>query len=71
MEWTKLMAGQVFMTDLGAQPPSDADRPDVGRYAVWSPMANSDRHQIVEVGTDLNYLQKKYGVPDDRLCVLM
>ncbi|MFQ9858986.1 MAG: hypothetical protein ACLRWL_03395 [Evtepia gabavorous] len=41
----------------------------VGRYA-WSPIRNASRHQIVEVGCDLQALVEKYQIPDSRVCVL-
>ncbi len=71
-DWTALMAGQVFITDLGAPRQSEvAGKPvTLDRYAVWSPMNTGEGHTVVEVGADLEALMRRYGVPADRVCTL-
>lgn len=69
-EWNELMRNKFFITDLGAEQCANIDgaQVTVGRYAVWSPSKNQPRHAIVEVGSDLDMLKKKYSVPDERIC---
>lgn len=71
-EWNEIMEGKLFITDLGADREVQLEGKDItlGRYAVWAPIQNCDRHQIVEVGRDLAALQQKYQVPDERVCKL-
>lgn len=68
----ELFKGKVFITDLGA--PQLAEKGDekieVGRYAVWSPFQDADGHRIVEVSDNLDMLKEKYGINEDRVCVL-
>ena len=54
-EWDELMRSKFFITDMG-------------RYAVWSPTKDDCRHAIVEVGSDLDALKKKYAVSEERIC---
>lgn len=72
-EWSELMKNSFFITDLGT--PQDAvinnESVTVGRYAVWSPSKDARRHFIVEVGSDLEELKKKYSVSDERICRLV
>lgn len=69
-EWTRLMGGKAFITDLGADRTVTVEnvKQIMGRYAVWSPMKNSDGHTIVEIGSDLAALTSHYGIPSDRVC---
>ncbi len=71
-DWTELMAGRVFITDLGAPRESQVEGKPVTleRYAVWSPMQSGEGHTVVEVGADLEELMKRYGVCADRVCTL-
>lgn len=71
-EWNELMEGKLFITDLGADREVQLEGKGVtlGRYAVWAPIRNCDRHQIVEVSGSLSHLQQAYRVPDERVCKL-
>ncbi|MFR0913097.1 MAG: hypothetical protein ACLSF6_10345 [Evtepia gabavorous] len=71
-QWEAMMGGKTFITDLGEERHAEINGVDtvVGRYAVWSPIRNASRHQIVEVGCDLQALVEKYQIPDSRVCVL-
>ncbi len=71
-EWEKLMEDKAFITDLGEtqSPLTESTEMVVGRYAVWSPLTNSKNHQVIEVGENLEYLRKKYHIPEDRVCRL-
>ncbi|MFR2156836.1 MAG: hypothetical protein ACLS43_06795 [Evtepia gabavorous] len=53
-QWEAMMGGKTFITDLGEERHAEINGVDtvVGRYAVWSPIRNASRHQIVEVGCD-------------------
>lgn len=70
-EWEQLTRGRPFITNLGYQPNYVQKVPDgppmlMGRFAVFLPLPEDQaRHQIVEVGHDLAYLQQKYEVTDD------
>lgn len=69
-EWNELMQNKFFITDLGTEQNTliRGVQVTIGRYAVWSPSKNSCRHAIVEVGSDLDVLKKKYSVSDERIC---
>ena len=71
--WNDLMKGKAFITDLGVSKTStiNGEEVDVGRYAVWSPVTNSEGHQVVEVGADLEELMNKYKIPEERVCRLV
>lgn len=71
-DWTELMKNKIFITDLGENQMSVIGEKEVtvGRYAVWSPSKNSRNHLIIEVSENLEELQKKYSVPDNRVCRL-
>ena len=51
-QWEAMMGGKTFITDLGEERHAEINGVDtvVGRYAVWFPIRNASRHQIVEVG---------------------
>ena len=68
----ELFKGKAFITDLGASQITEnkGERLEVGRYAVWSPFQDADGHQIIEVSDNLNMLKEKYGINEDRVCVL-
>lgn len=72
VDWSELMKGNAFITDLGSsQAAVMEDRTvTVGRYAVWSPLRGSRNHQIIEVGEDLEALKAKYNIPEERVCRL-
>ena len=72
-EWSELMQNKFFITDLGAEQNAvvGGEQVTIGRYAVWSPSKNAQQHTIVEVGSDLDILQKKYSVSVDRVCKLV
>lgn len=69
-EWNELMQNKFFITDLGTEQNTliRGVQVTIGRYAVWSPSKNACRHAIVEVGSDLDVLKKKYSVSDERIC---
>ncbi len=71
-DWTELMAGRTFITDLGAPQESQVEGKAVTleRYAAWSPMQSGEGHTVVEVGGDLAALMERYGVSADRVCTL-
>lgn len=73
LEWSELMKGKAFITDLGNNQTSVIDEKEtvVGRYAVWSPVTNSTGHQVVEVSDNLETLMSKYKITDDRICYLV
>lgn len=68
----ELFEGKIFITDLGASQLAENgdEKIEVGRYAVWSPFKDADGHQIVEVSDNLDILKEKYGINEDRVCVL-
>lgn len=68
----ELFKGKIFITDLGASQLAENgnEKIEVGRYAVWSPLKDADGHRIVEVSDNLDMLKEKYGVNEDRVCVL-
>lgn len=72
-EWCELMQNKFFITDLGAEQNAliSGEQVTIGRYAVWSPSKNAQQHAIVEVGSDLDALRKKYSVSGDRVCRLV
>ena len=65
-----MMQNKFFITDLGAEQNTviSGVQVTIGRYAVWSPSKNARQHAIVEVGSDLDVLKKKYSVSDERIC---
>ncbi len=68
----RIFQGETFITDLGGAVKAEVDGEprSVGRYAVFAPCTDGEHHQPVEVGRSLKALQKKYQVPDDRVCRL-
>lgn len=72
MDWNRYMHTKFFITDLGTISEEQTEGiMKTGRYAVWAPIANSDRHQIVEVSDDLEILVGKYHITGDRICTLV
>lgn len=71
-DWSELMKDKAFITDLGESQTTVVEEKEmiVGRYAVWSPLRGSQNHQVIEVGEDLAFLKKKYGIPEERVCHL-
>lgn len=69
-KWNELMQNKFFITDLGAEQNAviSGEQVTIGRYAVWSPSKDACKHIIVEVGSNLNMLKKKYSVSDERIC---
>ncbi|MDE6261497.1 MAG: hypothetical protein K2M42_11705 [Oscillospiraceae bacterium] len=69
-QWQDHFGGKCFITDLGSSQTVELDgrTTELDRYAVWAPAGEG--HQIVEVGAQLDVLQKKYGVPIERVCAL-
>ena len=63
--WKKLVGNRAFISDLGKSHEAEigGTKTIVGRYAVWAPVEGSERHQVIEVGDDLDALQQKYGIP--------
>lgn len=66
----QIFRGETFITDLGpaAKREGEESTRGMGRYAVFAPCGDGEHHQPVEVGRSLKGLQKKYGVPDERVC---
>lgn len=73
LEWSELMQNKFFITDLGTEQSAlvNDEQVKIERYAVWSPSKNARQHTIVEVGSSLHALQKKYSVSEDRVCRLV
>lgn len=72
IKWEELMENRAFITDLGKSQNAVVQEQEmtIGRYAVWSPLTNSKNHQVIEVGENLEYLRKKYHIPEERVCHL-
>lgn len=68
--WQDQFGGKHFITDLGSSQivELEGNATELARYAVWAPAGEG--HQIVEVGAELEALQRKYGVPIERVCAL-
>jgi hypothetical protein len=71
-EWAEITANKPFIMDLGFQPGtvqrSTSEEPlPLGQFAAFLPIPNQARHQIVEVSQDVEYLKRKYGVPEDHV----
>lgn len=67
-EWKKLTSRKYFISDLIENKQifnEKGQKVILGRYAVWAPSLNGERHQIVEVSSDLEFLKKKYNIPND------
>lgn len=71
-DWSELNQGKCFITDLGSEQTKEVDGEMVtlGRYAIWSPIANTKNHCIVEISSDCAKLQKKYNVSDTMIYYL-
>lgn len=73
MKWEELFKNKTFITDLRENQrveDGEGSVSVVGRYAVWSPMKNSNNHCVIEVGDNLDFLKNKYNISDDRICIL-
>lgn len=57
-EWEKHTKGRMFISDLGQSMAAPGLK--MSRYAVWKPNEEGEKHQIVEVSADINYLKRKY-----------
>ena len=70
-DWESLTSNKLFLTDLGQDQSVEVEGQQVvlGRYAVWAPIPNSDRLQVVEVGSDLEALAAKYDLDAAELMV--
>lgn len=68
-QWDILIRHKPYITDLGKNCTMKLHmiHAIVGRYIVWQPIPNSDRHFIAEEGNDLEELMKKYNVPQERI----
>jgi len=71
-EWEKLTKDKVFISDLGEsqQVEINGEPTMLGRYAVWAPVPQSSRHQVVEVGDDIDALMQKYHVSEELVLTL-
>lgn len=71
-DWIRINKSKCFITDLGAEQTREVDGKTVivGRYAVWSPIANAENHRIVEVGSDREKLKQKYNIKDSMIYCL-
>lgn len=68
----EIFANKLFISDLGEDQKAikDGKEVDLGRYAVWSPIKGSDHFQVIEVGSDLELLMKKYNLTEESVCRL-
>lgn len=68
-EWSRHVRGKIYITDLGKNDMMDLfTGPEaIGRYLVWVPCPDEDRHIIADEGNDLEVLMKKYNVPLHRV----
>ncbi|MDY3617641.1 hypothetical protein [Agathobaculum sp.] len=71
-KWEDLFAGKLFITDIGESLHTvvNGKEVDLGRYAVFSPNKGHPGHQAIEVGSDVKLLAQKYGITEERICVL-
>lgn len=62
-DWEEYTKGKTFITDIAVKKGS----PDVpiASFAVWKPHQELNKHQIVEVSKDLNYLKDKFNVKNE------
>jgi hypothetical protein len=60
--------GKLFITDFKSE--NSSNKSETKRYAVWSPNENGERHEIIELGNDLNELQKKYEIDDEHILII-
>ena len=69
-EWSEMFSGKGFITDLGKNLKTTINGEEViiGRFAVWIPAENGTRHQVVEVGSDVDLLMEKYSVSSEDVC---
>lgn len=70
MEGMTLREDECFISDLGGSTDVETENGAVtlGRYAVIK--KHMEQLQVLEVGSDLEYLMKKYGVAPDYLGVV-
>lgn len=72
MKLEELFSGKLFISDLGETQTVTTDEQEmvVGQYAVWAPISGTQRHQIVEVGENLEDLMNKYKISMESVCIL-
>ncbi len=72
MKLEELFSGKLFISDLGEPQTVTTDEQEiiVGQYAVWAPIKGTERHQIVEVGENLEDLMNKYKITMESVCTL-
>lgn len=61
-DWEQYTKGKIFISDLSAA--HTLPGLSIASFAVWQPTKELDKHQIVEVSNDLNYLKDKYHVEE-------
>lgn len=68
-KWEKLIKNKAYITDLGKNCTMEFHTVHavIGRYIVWMPKPNSDRHFIAEEGNDLEELMRKHDIPLQRV----
>ena len=68
-QWEKLVKNKAYITDLGKNCIMEFHTVHavVGRYIVWLPKPNSNRHFIAEEGNNLEELMEKYDIPFQRV----
>ena len=68
-DWDKLVKNKAYITDLGKNCTMEFHTVHavVGRYIVWVPKPNSNRHFIAEEGNNLEELMERYDVPPQRI----
>lgn len=64
IETLTLQEGERFLSDLGMERSAIVNgRPqNVGRYAVIENRPSAGQFRVLEVGTDEDYLMRKYGI---------
>ncbi len=68
-DWEKLIRNKPYITDMGKNCTVEFHmiHAVVGRYIVWLPIVNADRHFIAEEGNNLEELMERYSVPPERI----
>lgn len=72
-------AGQMYITDDGKGEYVNVENTDLNtgeknykkeylpRYSVWAYNPQKDRFEVVDIDDDLEKLQKKYNIPDNKV----
>ncbi len=71
LDWHMLTTGHRFIVNLGFAPSTTVKIPGgppmiMGQFAAFQPLpTDGEKHQIIEVSGDLEYLKEKYSIPHD------